>query len=506
MPITKLTHHTDISTSQPACASLKNNQSNTSSFSFKQRVIRRCVAALIFMIVFCLINVALMCAFVPYSSWSLISWEAFNKASHVDTIITGSSYAERTINPTILDDKLHTTTYTVAVPLQSLHDSFHAIKKTHETRGISRVILGLRHESLWDDPNETDLKRHAIFSTGYLSDLSLPYYLKDVSQTVFDPHYFGKRDSLNYPVLWGYHVNRKSDPLNNLSQRLSSTDRIADSVIHYHTWHYYANGYGNYSSNTKWFDHGVDLNKRTLTPFEFGKLSDEHMKTYEEICKYCKEHNIELITVIAPYPSFVFVNDKGVYPSMMKPLEALAQKYGSRYIDLNLVKDNQYRPSLLQFYDVEHLNSSGADRVSALVADILSNTDPDARMNELLYRYDQWEDCRNSYPGVQHVSCTISAQDGEQNIHIDSCHNDKITPEFRIVARKVKENLSNYDIMYRAYKNYDPTATEVIRDWSSETDFTWKPKTKGKYILYIQSRPLIQSDQDCGLTRVITVV
>lgn len=506
MQITKHHMHTQRDHSQVVCTSSKKDPSKKSVPSFKQRFIRRCVVVLIFMVVFCVINFVLLCAYIPYSSWSLIAWEAFDKAPYVDTIVTGSSYAERTINPNILDDKLGYTTYNIAVPYQNLHDSFHAIKKAHETRGISRVVLGLRHETLCDDSNERDLKRHAIFTTGYVSDISVVYYLRDMFDTVFDPQYFGKRDSLNYPVLWGYHVNRKSDPLNNLSQRLSSTDRIADSVIHYHTWHYYANGYGNYSNNTKWFDHGVDLGKRTLTPFEFGKLSDEHMKTYEEICKYCKEHNIELITVIAPYPSFVFVNDKGVYPSMMKPLEALAQKYGSRYIDLNLVKDNQYRPSLLQFYDVEHLNSSGADRVSALVADILSNTDPDARMNELLYRYDQWEDCRNSYPGVQHVSCTISAQDGEQNIHIDSCHNDKITPEFRIVARKVKENLSNYDIMYRAYKNYDPTATEVIRDWSSETDFTWKPKTKGKYILYIQSRPLIQRDQDCGLTRVITVV
>lgn len=506
MQITKHHMHTQRDHSQVVCTSSKKDPSKKSVPSFKQRFIRRCVVVLIFMVVFCVINFVLLCAYIPYSSWSLIAWEAFDKAPYVDTIVTGSSYAERTINPNILDDKLGYTTYNIAVPYQNLHDSFHAIKKAHETRGISRVVLGLRHETLCDDSNERDLKRHAIFTTGYVSDISVVYYLRDMFDTVFDPQYFGKRDSLNYPVLWGYHVNRKSDPLNNLSQRLSSTDRIADSVIHYHTWHYYANGYGNYSSNTKWFDHGVDLGKGTLTPFEFGKLSDEHMKTYEEICKYCKEHNIELITVITPYPSFVFVNDKGVYPSMMKPLEALAQKYGSRYIDLNLVKDNQYRPSLLQFYDVEHLNSSGADRVSALVADILSNTDPDARMNELLYRYDQWEDCRNSYPGVQHVSCTISAQDGEQNIHIDSCHNDKITPEFRIVARKVKENLSNYDIMYRAYKNYDPTATEVIRDWSSETDFTWKPKTKGKYILYIQSRPLIQSDQDCGLTRVITVV
>lgn len=506
MQITKHHMHTQRDHSQVVCTSSKKDPSKKSVPSFKQRFIRRCVVVLIFMVVFCVINFVLLCAYIPYSSWSLIAWEAFDKAPYVDTIVTGSSYAERTINPNILDDKLGYTTYNIAVPYQNLHDSFHAIKKAHETRGISRVVLGLRHETLCDDSNERDLKRHAIFTTGYVSDISVVYYLRDMFDTVFDPQYFGKRDSLNYPVLWGYHLRQGAEPLYNLTQRLISSDRIADSVARYCTWHYYANGYGNYSSNTKWFDHGVDLGKGTLTPFEFGKLSDEHMKTYEEICKYCKEHNIELITVITPYPSFVFVNDKGVYPSMMKPLEALAQKYGSRYIDLNLVKDNQYRPSLLQFYDVEHLNSSGADRVSALVADILSNTDPDARMNELLYRYDQWEDCRNSYPGVQHVSCTISAQDGEQNIHIDSCHNDKITPEFRIVARKVKENLSNYDIMYRAYKNYDPTATEVIRDWSSETDFTWKPKTKGKYILYIQSRPLIQSDQDCGLTRVITVV
>ena len=392
MQITKLHMHTERDHSQVVCTSSKKDPSKKSAPSFKQRFIRRCVVALIFMMVFCLINFVLLCAYIPYSSWSLISWEAFDKAPYVDTIVTGSSYAERTINPNILDDKLGYTTYNIAVPYQSLHDSFHAIKKAHETRGISRVVLGLRHETLCNDSNERDLKRHAIFTTGYVSDISVVYYLRDMFDTVFDPQYFGKRDSLNYPVLWGYHLRQDAEPLYNLTQRLISSDRIADSVARYCTWHYYGKGYGNYNNTQKSF------NKNSGLPFPFGTLSDTHMKTYEDICKYCKENNIELITVVTPYPSFTFTGDKGNYPTMMKPLEKIAETYGSFYIDLNLVKNNKYRLSMKHFHDVEHVNTYGADRATALVTDILSHEDPQARMHELLYTYDQWDECCKSYP------------------------------------------------------------------------------------------------------------
>ena len=102
--------------------------------------------------------------------------------------------------------------------------------------------------------------------------------------------------------------------------------------------------------------------------------------------------------MITPYPSFTFTGDKGNYPTMMKPLEKIAETYGSFYIDLNLVKNNEYRLSMKHFHDVEHVNTYGANRATALVTDILSHEDPQARMHELLYTYDQWDECCKSYP------------------------------------------------------------------------------------------------------------
>ena len=64
----------------------------------------------------------------------------------------------------MLASELGEETYNIAVPYQSIEDSFSAIQQAKETRNIRSVILGVRYESFTKDSAQ-GIKTHSIFST-----------------------------------------------------------------------------------------------------------------------------------------------------------------------------------------------------------------------------------------------------------------------------------------------------------------------------------------------------
>lgn len=91
----------------------------------QRSVLRRIVETLVIVAIAVGLDVLLVYALYPYGSTSEVVWSEYFSAADksIDTVIVGSSTAQRAIDPNVLDDTLGTSTFTLATPAQPLEDT-----------------------------------------------------------------------------------------------------------------------------------------------------------------------------------------------------------------------------------------------------------------------------------------------------------------------------------------------------------------------------------------------
>ena len=215
---------------------------------------RRALKLFAFTLSMCAIAVVVVvvCSFVfgLYGSVSSVTWEDFRNAKHVDTVVLGSSYAQRAFDPLALDDELNALTQTstsstinAATPGQCVQATFSTLKYAVEQKHVKRVIYGVGPEAL-NFPYILRTDVPYLYARYEHDPLQLAQKLVEEA---FVRDNIGMKDSLNVFFPWVFIPARSPQLVKkNVIARLTNMPKYLAAEDTVFRWHYVGKGYGSY--------------------------------------------------------------------------------------------------------------------------------------------------------------------------------------------------------------------------------------------------------------------
>jgi hypothetical protein len=442
-----------------------------------QRSVSRCIVeTLVILAIVVGLDVLLVYALYPYGSTSEVVWsEYFSSASqNIDAVVIGSSTAQRGIDPNVLDDTLGTSTLTLATPAQPLEDSYLAVREVISGHRVSRVILGLDYETMsldaWDKANVTYVQTKAAYE-------SLPKAIGDYLGLLSSSEYSSSSKFLEVlsPWMLAHEKGGVQGIENNVRMRLDGTTPIQAAKVREPSWTYVGKGYGNY-------DYLLDTSKARVsmstTSHPIEDFTDENMDTLQKIADVCRENGAQLVVVVTTRPAFNVLCYGDAYPKQMTRVRDLVQAAGGVFLDANLLKRSYYAPTATDFADGEHLNATGAKSFSATLANYLERFDAGEDVSELSYSYEDWSDYLASIDYISAVTLDGSVEDGVATLVATPYMGTNVQVEYKFCLC-----------------DSDGNATDVLRDWSSDTTVSCPVPADGGLSARVDARQ-VGSDVD----------
>lgn len=409
---------------------------------------RRIVETMVVVAVIVAFDVICSFALEQYGSLSSVMWSEYRASAgdNIDTVVVGSSTAQRSFDPSVLDNSLGTSTFSMSTPAQPLDDSYTAVKQAIEDHHVRRVILGVDYESL---SYENWSGSHVAFARAKMDGESFPQAVADYWKLLVSPSFRQRADSLCALFPWGYNhvkLNRESI-VANVRERMSGDNVLEAAKVVNGGWTYYGRGYGNYDSvidysrareDTSVSIHGLDDFKQTL------------LDQMTAIARLCKENDVQLVVVVTPRPAFNVLVYGEKYPEQMSRLQQMVEAEGATFVDANMLHAETYSPQDGDFADGEHLNYAGATRFSQAFAGVLQALDSGQDVESLSYSYNDWDQYLAS---IHQISAVVSrldtGDDGNAVVSAQAYTGTDVQVEYRFLL--VGKDQS----------------TTVLQDWSS---------------------------------------
>lgn len=323
---------------------------------FKKSVIK----AISFLLVFVVLFVALDSIFQFKYSESILPIKTFyeQEKDTVDVLIVGSSHSYSNFRPHILWNNFGYSSYVLGASIQPLWNSYYYIEEALKTQTPEVIILeGYRLA----ETKEYTTPYYAIKSTygmkwskTKLESMITSFKPEELSSYLFE--------------FTNYH-SRYGD--------LSKNDFVD---FDYNLFYKYYKGELNKTET-------CELKTPDIDSFEKKekKLSTKTEEYYIKILELAKEHNIPLVTIVAPYS--IPQSEYGYYLYA----EKIAESYGMPFINANELYDEIGIDFTCDFSDeYGHLSSSGADKFTDYVGKFLRKnyTLTDRRGDE---KYESWQ-------------------------------------------------------------------------------------------------------------------
>ena len=435
----------------------------------QRSVLRRIVETLVIVAMVVGLNVLLVYTLYPYGSTSEVVWSEYFSAADksIDTVIVGSSTAQRAIDPNVLDDTLGTSTFTLATPAQPLEDSYLAVREALSGHKVRRVILGLDYETMslgtWDKANVTYVQTKAAYE-------SLPKAVGDYVGLLTSSGYLTSSKYLEvlFPWTLAHEKGGIQGVANNLRMRLDGTTPIEAAGAREPSWTYVGKGYGNY-------DYLLDTSNAkasmSTTSHAIADFTDENMGMLQRIADVCHENGAQLVVVVTPRPAFNVLCYGDAYPEQMARMRDLVQTAGGVFLDANLLKRSCYAPTDEDFADGEHLNATGAEGFSATLADYLGRLDADEDVSELSYSYEDWASYLASVDYISAVTLDGSVRDGVASLEATPYCGTNVHVEYQFCLCDADGNV-----------------TGVLRDWSNDATATCEVSADGSLSVRVNAR------------------
>lgn len=270
-----------------------------------------------------------------------------------NTIILGSSRGEYAYNPVIIDSVSNTTSYNMCSGSQNIKESYYILKEILKYQKPEFVIFDLYLPSLNDNPNYY----HVFLNSDFMStkgkwDMIINGFGRDVGLV-----------NILFPIL-KYIPRLKNDA--KVFLKLKKRNPSNSHWIKGYLYH----------------DKSVDslaINNFTpLIPFDKKKVSLNYIEdNLNLINELCRENNIKLICVRAPYPpsrlKISYSESVSIY------FKEFLNSINIPFYDLNYLSNNTYYD--FDFVDYVHMNSKGAGKASLDLSEIIK-----ARTQNTLYK------------------------------------------------------------------------------------------------------------------------
>lgn len=286
--------------------------------------------------------------------------EFYESEEKIETLFLGTSHCYRAYDPQYYEQLTGECAYNLGSSSQNLDASYYLLKEALKYQDIQKVYLDLYHEFFFFNPENREMVETNIL-TDYmrLSLNKLEFILKSSSSEHYTNSLFAFRR--DWQLLGDPEYLKE-----NISKKRQESYRNYEPVV-YEDERYMGKGFA--ASEAV-----LDLTAHEWIPkSEPVDLSgdDSFAISYlEKIVKLCEKEKIELVFLTAPsYQEYIEEMDS--YEQVHDYVTAAAKQFGIEYIDFNVEAEAVFDSN--DFMDVDHLNGTGAKKVTGCLAELIRN-------------------------------------------------------------------------------------------------------------------------------------
>ncbi len=391
------------STRTPSCLHVRHVVSASNSLEVTQHrcaLTHKIKIAILSCVLLGIIAVCYAHIFSLYAPLAQVSWNDFREAPTCNTVIVGSSYAERGINPLVYDDARtelsgvqNPSTYNLATPGQVLSSTYDTVLEAIEHKHVKRVILGIGLYSL-DNPYNVRAEVPYLYARYQHDPITLAQKLGSLA---LRKETFGAKDSLNVYFPWVFTPARTPQALYyNVMSRLTHEPYGLAAQKVTKDWTYGGRGYGNY--NWALEDGNYDTSAQV---YGWPRLNQKSFEYLEQIARLCQDRGVSFICIATPHPAFDIAAFGSFYPKTMKHVRDIVEGANGVFLDCNMCKEGVLSLSRSEFADFEHLNTTGAQHFSRYLAKLIYRIDMHEDVSQDFISYDEWDTWMKQYKATK---------------------------------------------------------------------------------------------------------
>lgn len=294
----------------------------------------------------------------------------YNYDKNIDILFLGSSHCYRSLIPEITDTIFNAATFNAGSSLQGLDASYALLREADRKNDLKEVYVELYYGVTAEDfAKRTDLTSTYLISD-YMKAFS-PNRLSLILSASSNDYY------INGLILGRRNWEMLSEPsliINNIKTKLSPAytsytfpSQNGDEYM-----------YGGFIGSSHNFNGAFDtiINTDTAGYFNGSYLSSDCKKYIVKMINYCKKRDIALTFYTAPMSDASLIK-LGNYDSYINEVRDFLSGYDAGYTDFNLTNTAYLDLKRTDYYDAEHLNTSGAKAFSRVFADYFTKGYPD---------------------------------------------------------------------------------------------------------------------------------
>lgn len=421
--------------------------------------------AVIFIMVFIMLNYGLTFALVPKGSYSrMVMREMYSQTKNIDLAFVGASLTQRDINPYIIEKELNCNAFDYAFDGQIYTGTYYSLKELFKYHKPKTVVL------------TTEPLSYTFKEEQPIAYFSVELYMRSFLNRV--QFYFGSAQDGSYLdrlFPWrGYHVKSMNDIQNNVNEKLNSSYISYPEPGQVESFAKQKSGY--IGKGAVLFDPNdprYTLNCNKLGKFthdtvnNIDDIKEKNVEYLKKISELCKANNSELILLNTPFPTYEVLSIKN-YFEFDKAVAKIAKDLNIEYYNYNLIKPELFKPQDDYFMDHIHLNSNGSEAFSKSLAKFLKLRQDGEDLNKYFYTPEEY------YENINYITNTwfrwVKKND---NITLlgDAFCGPNVVPEYQFVLTDLETGEDH-----------------IIRDYDKNPKFVFDCKSYKKYKIRVNAR------------------
>lgn len=335
----------------------------SNSKSYKKVFLKIAIFSAIFFVVNYWIGLKLENVADKKDIYATVKWEEFYETSHntIDLVFLGSSYSYRSFDPEVFDNELNTNSFNMGSPLQKPVESYYVLKETVKYQKPSLVVF---------DMNWGVFNKDKYFNTKLWNYDSMKFSANKLGYllNVFDQEqYF---NALFKSMRYHDDMDKLIKSLLGINVSIKSEKDVQTYLKNYKGKGFIVNNdLVDVNSIEKKFENA----KKNPKTYKWDK---RQLKYLDKIVKLCEKENIELVLVTAPLaPTYLEKYNAHWYDydEIHEAANEIAENYGLKYFDYNLINKVENIVTDTDFADTNHLNYDGAQKISFHLVQLIKN-------------------------------------------------------------------------------------------------------------------------------------
>ena len=295
----------------------------------------------------------------------------------IENLFLGTSHLYRGVNPLVIEEKTNQATYILGTPGQELDGAYALLREAcifHPE--IKNVYIDIDYLTFQKDNIQ---ERNSLKNYWSISDyLKVPEIKRDFLINSIPhknyPDILLKIGKEKFSIYYKKNIKQLKFRLNGKYKKHEYDEK---SELNYITKGFIPK---QYSSNDE-EEEKVFFVNNSDTGFDENSICDVYLIYLDKISTYCRENKLNLVFISCP-EDITSLLAIGNYEECHNFIKDSIEQHGYSYFDFNYCKKEYLSLKPSDYYNIDHLNEMGSNKLSTIVATVLTSNNP----NQYFYK------------------------------------------------------------------------------------------------------------------------